>query len=57
MFVLIFFFFSPCLIGMLWNVISLDTDNIARAMLNVWLPGNPIDLSSNLIFNLNFESN
>ncbi|XP_050439007.1 uncharacterized protein LOC126844674 isoform X2 [Adelges cooleyi] len=34
----------PCVIGMLWNVTSLDADNIARAMLNVWLPGNPINL-------------
>ncbi|XP_025203573.1 separin [Melanaphis sacchari] len=34
----------PCVIGMLWNVTSLDADNLARAMLNVWLPGNPINL-------------
>lgn len=34
----------PCVIGMLWNVTSLDADNLARAMLNAWLPGNPINL-------------
>lgn len=45
---LFLFFFSPCVIGMLWNVISLDTDNLTRAMLNVWLPGNPISLQSEL---------
>jgi hypothetical protein len=39
---------SPSVIGMLWNVTSLDADNLARAMLNVWLPGNPIDLQSKL---------
>lgn len=38
--------FSPNIIGMLWNVTSLDADNLARAMLNVWLPGNPINLHS-----------
>ncbi|VVC26326.1 SEPARIN core domain [Cinara cedri] len=34
----------PCVIGMLWNVMSLDADNLARALLNVWYPGNPINL-------------
>lgn len=33
---------------MLWNVTSLDADNMARSMLNVWLPGNPIELQSKL---------
>lgn len=38
---------------MLWNVTSLDADNLARAMLNVWLPGNPINLQGDLtIYNL-----
>lgn len=41
-------FYSPCVIGMLWNVTSLDADNLTRAMLNVWLPGNSIDLQSKL---------
>lgn len=29
---------------MLWDVTSLDADNLARSLLNVWLPGEPIEL-------------
>lgn len=38
--------FSPCIIGTLWNVTVLDAENLARSLLNVWLPGEPIKLCS-----------
>lgn len=44
--------FSPSVIGMLWNVTSLDADNMARAMFNIWLPGSPIDLQSKSKYDL-----
>uniref|UniRef100_A0A1B6MC13 separase n=1 Tax=Graphocephala atropunctata TaxID=36148 RepID=A0A1B6MC13_9HEMI len=37
---------SPCVIGMLWTVTSDDTDCITVALLNSWLPGQPVDLRS-----------
>lgn len=37
---------SACVIGMQWTVTSDDADCMAVMILNSWLPGEPVDLTS-----------
>lgn len=43
MFVLLFYanslkYFSPCMVGMLWEVTDLDTDILTTQFISLWIP-------------------
>ncbi|KAL1139370.1 hypothetical protein AAG570_006354 [Ranatra chinensis] len=37
---------SGCTLGMLWSVMSNDTDKMTMVLANTWLPGKPVDINT-----------